>query len=197
MGSEFIVRMSCLSCGGGLEISKDIDQFVCTYCGTEQRVERKGGTIALKRVADAIAKVQVGTDKTAAELALYRLPHELNTLMWHRNQRVTYWQYELAKPRGTADAYVLLGLFLCLTAIAVVTSILFDLAGSYVALIGCVLSIGASAAGFFAIRAWAYESITEEIQSLNRRKTSDLTAIDNQIKTLSEKIENARAIANS
>jgi hypothetical protein len=42
-----------------------------------QIVERRGGTVALRLVVDAVARVQVGTDRTAAELALVRLEKEL------------------------------------------------------------------------------------------------------------------------
>jgi hypothetical protein len=43
-------------------------------------VQRRGGTVALKAVTDAIEKVQVGTDKTAAELAISRYKVELEEL---------------------------------------------------------------------------------------------------------------------
>lgn len=49
----------------------------CGYCGTQQRVERAGGVVALKRVEGAIKAVQRGTDRTAAELALIRLEKEI------------------------------------------------------------------------------------------------------------------------
>jgi DNA-directed RNA polymerase subunit RPC12/RpoP len=72
-----IVNLKCLGCGGALEISADMERFACGYCGSEQMVLRRGGTVALKPVVDAVARVQVGTDKTAAELALVRLGQEL------------------------------------------------------------------------------------------------------------------------
>ncbi len=54
-----------------------MEQFTCGYCGSSQVVERFGGTVILKPIADAVAKVQIGTDRTAAELALVRLKTEL------------------------------------------------------------------------------------------------------------------------
>ena len=39
-------------------------------------VQRRGGTVALKALREAIRQVQVGTDKTAAELAIARLDRE-------------------------------------------------------------------------------------------------------------------------
>ena len=72
-----IVNLKCSNCGGALDISSDMQRFACGYCGSEQIVERRGGTIALRQVVDSVARVQIGTDKTAAELALVRLDKEL------------------------------------------------------------------------------------------------------------------------
>ncbi len=55
-------------------------RFACGYCGTEQIVERKGGTVILKGLSEAINRVQAGTDKTAAELALRRLTDEMQAV---------------------------------------------------------------------------------------------------------------------
>ncbi len=76
MLSPFIT-LNCPNCGGRLEIYDEIDRFACSFCGSEMLVQRRGGTVALKRVETAIRKVQVGTDKTAAELAMPRLRAEL------------------------------------------------------------------------------------------------------------------------
>ncbi|MGA9768264.1 MAG: hypothetical protein WBV94_04435 [Blastocatellia bacterium] len=81
-----IIKLTCLSCGGALEITNDLERFACGYCGIEQIVERRGGIVALKPIAEAISKVQIGTDKTAAELALKRLPQEIETLRLQRQQ---------------------------------------------------------------------------------------------------------------
>lgn len=72
-----IVNLKCLNCGGVLEIDVDMERFACGYCGSQQMVQRRGGTVALRPVVDAVARIQVGTDKTAAELALVRLGQEL------------------------------------------------------------------------------------------------------------------------
>lgn len=71
------VAMQCASCGAVLQITPDMDHFVCSYCGASLSVVRQGGTVTLRLVTDSIAKVQVGTDRTAAELALVRLPKEI------------------------------------------------------------------------------------------------------------------------
>lgn len=74
------IPLKCSSCGSSLEITSDIVTFACGYCGAYQLVERKGGVVYLKAVADSIGRVQVGTDKTAAELALNRLNGELQAV---------------------------------------------------------------------------------------------------------------------
>jgi len=91
--SSTFITLSCPNCGGTLEIYDDIDRFACSFCGSETLIQRRGGTVALKKVETAIRRVQVGTDRTAAELAMPRLHVELQ--QWTRaeqsllNHRVT------------------------------------------------------------------------------------------------------------
>lgn len=73
------VTLSCPSCGGKLEITKDIERFACAHCGQEHIVRRSGGIVSLSPVVDALNKVGVGVDKTAAELAIVRLQKEIDT----------------------------------------------------------------------------------------------------------------------
>ena len=75
-----ILNLKCANCGANLEISPDTINFACGYCGSAQIVQRRGGTVSLKLVTDAISKVQVGTDKTAAELSIRRLKGEVAQL---------------------------------------------------------------------------------------------------------------------
>jgi hypothetical protein len=88
------ISLKCSSCGAGLNIPSDIDQLACGFCGIEQTVQRVGGIIALKPVTDALKQVQVGTDKTAAELALRRLYDEWHAAMYRRNNMIAYWQWQ-------------------------------------------------------------------------------------------------------
>jgi hypothetical protein len=78
--SEHFINLGCANCGAKLDVYDDMERFACGYCGTEMAVQRRGGTVALKAVTDAIKQVQVGTDKTAAELALARLRQDLAAL---------------------------------------------------------------------------------------------------------------------
>ena len=75
--SHHFIPLNCTNCGATLGVYDDMERFACGSCGTELLVQRRGGTVSLKSVTEAIKKVQVGTDKTAAELALVRLNDEL------------------------------------------------------------------------------------------------------------------------
>ncbi|MGC4053144.1 MAG: hypothetical protein QM757_27900 [Paludibaculum sp.] len=77
MSVKFI-PLSCENCGGRLEVYEDMTRFACAHCGSEMIAEHRGHTVILKSVQDAIRKVQAGTDKTAAELAIIRLRQEIS-----------------------------------------------------------------------------------------------------------------------
>jgi ribosomal protein S27E len=78
--SEHFISLNCANCGAKLDVYDDMDRFFCGYCGTGLIAQRRGGTVALKAVTEAIKKVQIGTDKTAAELAIARYQSELKQL---------------------------------------------------------------------------------------------------------------------
>jgi ribosomal protein S27AE len=86
-----IVSLKCPGCGAPLEVSDDMENFNCGYCGTALTALRRGGTITLRPLTDAIAKVQAGTDKTAAELAIRRFQDELDKLTETRQERNEQW----------------------------------------------------------------------------------------------------------
>ncbi len=67
------IILKCPNCSANLDITPQMESFACGYCGTQQMVQRSGGTVSLKLIGDAIARVQVGTDRTASELAVRRL----------------------------------------------------------------------------------------------------------------------------
>ena len=78
--AERFVSLKCDNCGGKLDVYDDMQRFACGYCGAEMVVQRRGGTVALKAITDAIRKVQIGTDKAAAELAIVRYEADLKRL---------------------------------------------------------------------------------------------------------------------
>jgi ribosomal protein S27AE len=80
MAPHFI-NLNCANCGAKLDVHDDMERFACGYCGTEMIVQRRGGTVTLKALTAAISKVQIGTDKTAAELAIARHEKEMAQLL--------------------------------------------------------------------------------------------------------------------
>ena len=99
------VTLTCPSCGGRLEITKDVERFACAHCGQEHIVKRSGGMVSLSPVVDALKKVGVGVDKTAAELAIVRLQKEIATL---RRTRVGLLQSSPRPTRSPIFAIVLI-----------------------------------------------------------------------------------------
>lgn len=87
--SESFVNLNCTNCGAKLDVYGDMERFACGYCGTQMVVQRRGGTVALKALAEAIQKVQIGTDRTAAELALVRLEKEREELKAQMDTRLS------------------------------------------------------------------------------------------------------------
>ena len=74
--SDF-TTLSCPSCGGKLQITKDIERFSCAHCGTEHLVKRGGGIVHLAPVLEQVSK---GVDNTASELAIARLDKEIGAV---------------------------------------------------------------------------------------------------------------------
>ena len=79
--------------------------------------------MALKPIADAIARVQVGTDKTAAELALKRLPQELGALVRQRTERGAYWERKIAACNSSANDSVIWALLISFLVIMPITMV--------------------------------------------------------------------------
>jgi hypothetical protein len=77
--AEF-VTLRCPSCGGKLEIDKDVSRFACAHCGNEHVVIRKGGTVSLNPVEEKLGHIEKNTDLVSSELAIQRLDKEIATL---------------------------------------------------------------------------------------------------------------------
>ena len=114
------IEMTCKSCGGKLKITPEIDDFACMYCGTEFRVRREGGIVALTPLVDEMRKVSVSTDKTASELAIIRLKEEISEIRkqkWREEEQFSNWRTEEnklvkgIKNQGQINKQVTIGLF--------------------------------------------------------------------------------------
>ena len=81
-----IISLKCPNCGAAVSITPELDVFACGYCGAQQMVQRGSGTVSLKLIGEAIARVQHGTDRTAAELAIRRLRDDLAGITTERQK---------------------------------------------------------------------------------------------------------------
>jgi hypothetical protein len=175
-----------------------MNKFACGYCGTEQILERSGGTISLKSVTDAIAKVQTGTDKTAAELALYRLPYELDSLLSQRWQREDYAKREIMKQmRKVSDSLFML--IVIGSAVVVVIPLFLAIAfkNAIVVLIGFIVS----GILLILIAKSIYREMAQkrkyELNRIQEECNKDLATLDFYIREVQSKLERNRMIANS
>lgn len=91
-------------------MSQTLKQFACGYCGANQIVERSGGTVSLELVSGAIRKVQAGTDKTAAELALKRLYPKLEAAKGYLREAEAQTRAARNRSIGVVLLLVLVGL---------------------------------------------------------------------------------------
>lgn len=94
MTSSGVVALNCPGCGAALRVEQQAETHACRYCGVTLRVDHAQGAISLSLVADAVAGVQRGTDRTAAELAIRRLSEDLKTLEREQAELRSYWEDE-------------------------------------------------------------------------------------------------------
>ena len=168
------ISLKCPGCGAALNVSPDMEQFSCGYCGSEQIVLRRGGTVALSLIGDAIAKVQAGTDRTAAELAIQRLREDLAKEDAEFNASVISLQQAGAiNPFGS------------LTTFLFVAGVMFLFIGKA---LGVLIGIGFIAAGIFLYRdqSASLDAIDEYILKLRRENDAKRRLIS---KAIEEKLK--------
>jgi predicted RNA-binding Zn-ribbon protein involved in translation (DUF1610 family) len=56
------ITLSCPSCGGKLEITKDIERFACAHCGMEHLVKRTSNIVTLAPIEKAVKCPNCGRD---------------------------------------------------------------------------------------------------------------------------------------
>jgi len=61
------IKLSCKSCGAKLELTEEIDRFVCAHCGSEWIVNRSGGIVYLE-IADDIKDIKESTKEIAQSI---------------------------------------------------------------------------------------------------------------------------------
>jgi len=163
------ISLNCASCGAKLDVYEDMERFSCSYCGTELIVQRRGGTVALKAVTEAIRKVQIGTDKTAAELAIPRLEIELEEARRKTNK---------AFGDEFSDANVGCG------------------CGALLAVIGSVQLIAQEWGAGIAVSIAAALAITYGSLARKRQESAKLKALRDQVRQLENLIAEKKRVAN-
>jgi ribosomal protein S27E len=78
--AEF-VTLTCPSCGGKLNIRKDLERIACEFCGNEHLVHRYGGTVALQQVLDTIAQMKAELSLSTLDMDARRLREEIARLI--------------------------------------------------------------------------------------------------------------------
>lgn len=206
-----VIKLSCVSCGSSLDISQSMNRLACGHCGTQQMVERSGGAIHLRGVAEALFKVQVGTDKTAAELAINRISKELEAAYYQRAEREQYWLsirtqklYEwntfLAGRKKTVSTITIITLIVCLIPFGIAaranSEIVYFIC-LIAAIVGTVLVRNAmNKTGKYNPRK-LQDDCNKELADLDRQIAGDLGEADKYITALNAKIQQNYQIANS
>lgn len=95
-----ILSLKCMNCGAALEVVQDIDHFACSYCGTQQQVQRSGGIVSLRRLEESLEEVKSGTNRAASELALSRLHADIASICAQRDDQIR--ALEAAEKRSNA-----------------------------------------------------------------------------------------------
>jgi DNA-directed RNA polymerase subunit RPC12/RpoP len=163
------INLNCANCGARLEIHDDMERFACGHCGTQMVVQRRGGTVALRAVTEAIQKVQMGTDKTAAELALVRFEKELRIARTRQEYLVS------THDRGVGNIIAL-----CTVTFLIGLGLLFSTAdASYVG--AALMAAGLVGFGF----GW------------RRKLPEELGGLRAEVQSTERKIEEARAVVDS
>ena len=202
-----------------------MNRLACGHCGTQQIVERSGGAIHLRGVAEALSKVQVGTDKTAAELAIARLTKEFEAVSYQRaekeqnwlnirTQKLYEWNAFLEGKKNSVNVATLVSAIVAAIPSGIIASVIFRVLAIVIpneekAVLPAIIVffVGCACAAVF-VRKWMHKSdkynpeklqkdCNKEFAELDWKITKDLGEADNRIAALSAKIQQNYHIANS
>jgi len=156
-----VISLKCVNCGATLDIGPGVDNFACSYCGTQQHVERSGGIVSLRRIETALSGVQQATDRTASELALVRLKQEMTSIRIEVETKVKALREADEKENVAIGFGLLIG--------SVASLVAFGWWGIAVILVGLVL-------GFKVIT-----PLSAKIAPIERNAATRLAELNNQI----------------
>lgn len=180
-----IISLKCSSCGAILEISPDMEHFACGYCGVEQIVERRGGTVALKQVSEAIARVQKATDKTAAELAIRRLTSEIADKQNDLSAEASRHDELMVQMQAKHDSNSWL-MMACLGLLACLVTLCFDRLLSII--------IGCFSVFFFLRYYFAQRSLNQDLEKARKLKEEATRPIREEIAKLELRLAENKAV---
>lgn len=63
-----IQKINCPACGATIHVMKDVDTYVCSYCGTSFTVEQKDGTLTARLVKNVENVIKDIGDKTSTSI---------------------------------------------------------------------------------------------------------------------------------
>jgi len=63
-----IQKINCPACGATIQVMKDVDTYVCSYCGTSFTVEQKDGTLTARLVKNVENVIKDIGDKTSTSI---------------------------------------------------------------------------------------------------------------------------------
>jgi hypothetical protein len=171
------IPLKCPNCGANLEITPEMETFACGYCGASQMVTRSGGTVSLRLLTEGIAKVQAGTDKTAAELAIRRLREDYQSLENTYNQlKSAQWSKEFAMRKPYTWGWLGLSFF----------CFIFLFSGGFSAVISVLVWVGSTAGMYY---------LYQQQSNANRiLYQTDRTKIANQMQQIVKRINENKKI---
>ena len=149
------ISLKCVNCGADLDITTEMSDFACGYCGAAQTVERSGGTVSLKPSADTVSKVRAGADATA-DTAVKRLKGELQVTESSLKRLEVKKQREINKKGGTA-----LGIWGALTLVCLILMLLSGISAAFI----MPVFIGLTVIALILFKK-TYEKISEKYETL-------------------------------
>ena len=158
------ITLNCANCAAKLDVYDDIERFACGSCGTEIEVQRRGGTVVLKTVAEASLPTHVGSGQAAADLNLVPLMEEARLLSQRR-------EVMLSESAGRKKWGYFAGIALVATGYFLVRFAL-----------GFVMGLGVLLAGFFTISA---------IRRSGKKVLADVRQLEAKIQMLNSRIGDA------
>lgn len=137
-----LITLTCPTCGAKLKLGSQVNLLVCASCGNEHMVHRDGGAIYLAPMVEDVRQIRTGVDKTAAELAVARLKHEIQETKDEYNLTLTSDFTPMVAPAKSGWVIAIGTLFLVLSFASLLLSNMYGSITFAVLGIGSLIWIG-------------------------------------------------------